>query len=268
MKKFLPLLVLTACLTACHPQDDGVLTIVSYNVGACTKYMEDSAPLIADILSGLGANAVALCELDSATTRSGGRYQLEDIAAGMAERSGSAPWDFHFSPAFPFRGGAYGVGSAVSPRYKVLARYGITLPQSNGAEIRALSVLETDAFVLASTHLDYGTSEAQCLQAQVITDFIQEKFAGSGKAVFLCGDFNAAPDSEVLAQLTRDWTVLSKPDFSYASREPKICIDYICILNNGASWELVDTRLVDSNEYGCLQDASDHFPVYARIRIK
>lgn len=265
MKKTLFAALVLASVCACTPR---TLTVATYNVGTFHKYTDNSTPMVADMMAEIGAEVLSLNELDSMTRRRGPVFQLEAFAEEMGRASGTGKWNFNFSRAMAYDGGAYGIGTAVSPKYKVTGTFDLILPREDGSEQRALSVIETKEFVFASTHLDHMSSNARCSQAKVITDWMKERYGDSRKIVILAGDFNAGPSSDVIAQLRRDWNIISAQEPSFPSRNPDSCIDYIMVLANKAEYEVEATAVLSSFRSGNAEDASDHLPTYARIVLK
>lgn len=242
-----------------YPKANGTLRLVQYNVGSFSKEIDNSIPMIADMMKEIHADALSLNELDSCNTR-----HMNNQTADLAEAMGG--WNYRFSRAMPYRDGAYGVGIAVPD--EIQDHMTIALPKDTGSEPRACCAVETPRYVLASTHLDHRSEGAAVLQAQTITAALKAKYGDSDKPVFLAGDMNSRPDSKVLAELKKDWTVLSVEDNTYSAIHPKICIDYILRLNNKASIEVVGSGVPVKYTKGDVEIASDHLPVYLDVKIK
>jgi endonuclease/exonuclease/phosphatase family metal-dependent hydrolase len=239
------------------------LRIVAYNVGVFSKYQADSMQDVADMMKEIKADAVALCELDSCNLRHS-TFQLEDFARTIG--AGQAPWPYRFGCAMSWNGGAYGTGIVnASP---IMDSYEIKLPKGDGHEPRVCVVAETAEYVIAAVHLDHKNEDVRTMQARILTDELKGRYGRYRKPVFLCGDFNAKPDSRTLCQLAEDWTVLSEQAPTYPSKEPRICIDYVMALKNRARYELVGTAVCTEFESADVRNASDHLPVYVDVRIK
>ena len=157
-------------------RDPVTLTLVSYNVGVFSKYVDNSIPDVADVIRETGASFVALNELDSCNRRHA-NFQLQDLAEAMGG------WSYQFASAFPFADGAYGNG--VITRYTVTARYQVDLPKSDGSEPRSVAVVETEDCVFASVHLDYVGELSQIHQVVALNDWFKAYYAGIRKPVFL-----------------------------------------------------------------------------------
>lgn len=239
------LMVLASCGT--H------LTVMTYNVGAFGKYMEDSTSDVADIIRSCGADIVALNELDSCNRR----HPVHQ-AEKLAEELGG--WDFRFGSAFPFAGGAYGNGVVSESE---IIRFGrVLLPVSDGAEQRNFIVVETKDCVLAAVHLDHKGQRASLDQALFINKWFTDNYSECSKPVLLCGDMNSVPGSEVMTELEKSWDMLTETSPTYPSEYPEICIDYILRLKSSPKVRLISTEVVSTP---ATATASDHLPVCVRM---
>lgn len=236
--------------------------IVSYNVGVFSKY-HDSLQEIANMMQELGADAIALCELDSCNRRHG-TFQLEDFTKALNGETDA--WSFRFGSAMSWADGAYGIGVVDSGL--ISDSFEIKLPQGEGHEPRICVVTEIEEFVMAAVHLDHKNEEVRMEQAGIVTEQLKNRYHRSRKPVFLCGDFNAVPDSPTLAMLSEDWTVLSETDPTYPADKPRKCIDYILALKNRAKYEVVKTEVCTRLESADVRTASDHLPLYVDVIIK
>ena len=261
--------------TALYPKAPNTIRLVSYNVGrdlsgnialtrraseayplgAFTKYTSGSYASIARMMLELDADAVALQELDSCTTRTGGIFQIDRLARLMR-------WHYAYAPAMPYRGGSYGIG--VVCRNRIGHHYTIALPP--GGEPRTVAVVELDDCIVASTHLDLQ-AETQVREAEYINRIFTERYGESNKPVFLLGDLNAQPDSQTLQTLKQHWTVLSVEGNTYSSREPEMCIDYVLQLNNGVPCRVTDSQIATRFHSGDVTQASDHLPIYVDVEL-
>ena len=247
-------------LFACRPQVKEY-TFVQYNVGVFDKYDESSVGAVADAVRELGADAVSLNELDSCALRTGAVDQIAEFASAMGD------WNRVYASAMPFNGGAYGVGVVSSPELAILRADQIRLPRCGGYEPRAVAVVEYEDFVFASTHLDL-VKESQLLQVEVINHYVDSLYAGSGKPVFLGGDFNCMPDGETVSLMKKSWTQLTPDSFSYPSDAPRKCIDYIFVRSRGRKVSVVSADIPRDLQTADLSTASDHLPVVLTVTIE
>lgn len=239
------LMVLASCGTR--------LTVMTYNVGAFGKYMEDSTSDVAEIIRSCGADMVALNELDSCNRRHP-VHQVEKLAEELGG------WYFRFGSAFPFAGGAYGNG--VVSESEIICSERVLLPMSDGAEQRSLVVAETKHCVLAAVHLDHKGERASLDQVLFINNWFTDNYSEYAKPVLLCGDMNSVPGSEVIRELEKSWEMLTGTVPTYPSESPEICIDYIFRLKSSPKVRLISTEVIS---IPAASTASDHLPVCVRM---
>lgn len=241
-----------------YPKAKGAIRLVQYNVGVFSKEIDNSIPMVAAMMKEVGADAVSLNELDSCNARHT-NYQLADFAKAMGI------WNHHYSRAMAYREGAYGVGITVPGR--ILDSFTIPLPKGSGSEPRACCVVETRHYVLASTHLDYVHEPSIVAQARTINEVLVSRYGRSGKPVFLCGDMNSVPGSDVMDELKKEWVVLSCEKATYPANGPRECIDYILALKNGAKYRVVGSDVPVSFDKGDVVVASDHLPIFVDVKL-
>ncbi len=255
-----PLCLLSLLTFAQIPEKDpGAFRITAYNVGVFSKYTDDSTSEIADIMHEIGADAVAVCELDSCNRRHA-TFQLEQFAQALGG------WNFRFGSAMQWAGGAYGTGVVTSA--EIYEGFDIKLPEGDGYEPRVCVVAETKDYVLAAVHLDHSNDDVRLEQARIITDELQSRYGRSRKPVFLCGDLNAAPGSLTLKQLSEDWVILSEQAPTYPSDSPRECIDYILALKNHAEYTVTGTSVLTESKSADMAQMSDHLPVFVDVMVK
>lgn len=240
--------------------------LMTYNVGAFGKELDDSAPMIARMIGELGAETVSLNELDSCNRR----HNIDQVQHLADELNGLSPtgrrkgrWQGRFGRAMAYAGGAYGCG--IVTRARVVESFHIPLPKGEGSEPRVCVVVETPRYVYASCHLDHIGEAARLEQARVLTEALRQRYGNGRKPVFLAGDFNDTPGSALLRQLSRDWTLLSPLEKSYSAKDPRECIDYIFVLHNGAKVSVLGGAVATDFVTGDVRTASDHLPVYVDV---
>lgn len=244
-----------------YQKEEGAIRLMAYNVLRFVYDKNDpfNYQTIANMVNEKDVDAVCVNELDSFTTRSNRDYQLEVFAKALGD------WDFKFGTAMPYSGGSYGEG--VATKDKAVKKYSVSLPKGVGAEPRVMVVMEMDDYVIATTHLDHVSSEAQIGQVEAMNAAIEKEYKFSDKPVFLAGDLNAYPDSETITFLKEDWTMLSSTQPTFPSHSPNRCIDYIFQYNNGVKCEVLHTEVVRFLRSGNPATASDHLPVIVDVKI-
>ena len=222
------------------------LRLVTYNIhhaeGTDGKF---DYQRLANIISNLKPDLVALQEVDTKTRRASG----VDQAAHLAELTGM---HHAFGNAMHFSGGQY--GEAILSRFPLEDIKVYRLPFRAGQEPRcALAArIKPDnglpEFVFVGTHLCHQSKETRTEQAQQINRIFA---ARDGLPVILAGDLNARPKSDPMKELlTERWIDAIAPQ----SR-----IGYILYRSSGP-WRVVEVNIVDDRV------ASDHRPVLAVLQ--
>lgn len=227
------------------PERPQQVQVMSYNVRHCSgmDWVLDY-DRTAEVIIQQQPDIVALQELDSMTSRSEQRYQLGELALRT---------QYHpvFGSAIDFDGGKYGVG--VLSREIPLSTKRIPLP---GEEPRVLLVVELQDFVMACTHLDLE-EEPRLASVPLIVEEAQRW----QKPFLLAGDWNAPPDSELLREMSKHFTILSNNEASYPADTPTECLDYIASFGN---WpvEALASHVLDEPA------ASDHRPIVVWLKLR
>ena len=126
MKRLLRTFTLLAAVAAtliapsCRRGEQAELRLMSYNVRNC-RGLDDSVSYerIARIITDANADAVAIQELDSMTTR----YPQQDVLGNLAALTGMYPT---YAPSIDYAGGKYGIG--MLSRQKPLSHRRVPLP--------------------------------------------------------------------------------------------------------------------------------------------
>ena len=239
-----------------YSKDRRAVRIMTYNVGVFGKYIDNSIPLVADLLKEAGPDIVGLNELDSCNRRHP-EYQLKELNTCMGKG-----WDYVFQSMFPYQDGGYGVG--VETKHKVIGTRSYDIPKTPGVKHMGLLAVETKDFVFMTTHLNVSGA-VSLEQAKLINDYARRDYWSAGKPVFLAGDMNSRPDSETMAELSRYWTVISAKDPTFPSSAPDRCIDYILILNNIRNYTVTKSAVCTGFRSGDVKIASDHVPVFVDV---
>ena len=231
------------------------MKIMSFNVCHC-QGMDGKIDIgrTAERIRAEDPDFACLQELDWCVARSG----VVDQPAELARRTGLHAT---FAKAIFFQGGQYGV--ALLSREKPTNVIQVPLP---GREPRVLLLCEFADCVVGTTHLSVSAESERTESVALIRKAIAP-FAGK-KPVFLTGDWNATPASEVLKGLGEFLQVVSKTDGqTYHGRQENgpdgqpldmsgFCIDYIaCDKAHAAAFSVRDAQVVNDRV------TSDHAPV-------
>ena len=222
------------------------LRLLTYNIRNA-KGMDNKVDYdrIAVVIRNAHADVIALQELDSATRRS----NKEDVLKTLAGKTGLFGI---YAAAISFQEGRYGVG--ILSKQKPLNHYTIPLPGKE--EQRVLLVAEFEHCVIFCTHL--SLTEADRLTSVAIINEQANKFT---KTIYLLGDLNAEPNSNVLSALKEKWILLSGEGSTFPSASPEKCIDYILVLNN-KKVKVLSKNVINEPM------ASDHRPVLVQVNQK
>ena len=123
--------------------------------------------------------------------------------------------------------------------------------------------METQACVFASVHLDYVGERSQLDQVEALNHWFEACYADVRKPVFLCGDFNAEPDSETIRLMQESWTLLSGTGFTYSTTNPRKCIDYVFAYQKAAPVKVLSSQVLMTGT----ETLSDHFPVLVNVEF-
>ena len=257
---FLASILAFFALTSCG-HDEVALRLAHYNVGAFKKTPDSSVGVIADMMKEIGADVVSVNEVDSCAVRTGQVDQLAEFAEKMGD------WGSHYASAMPYRGGAYGIGVTFNPKFKVVRQEKVPLPKFDGAEPRALAVVEFEDFIFATCHLDYTTEASQLGQVAVINEYADSVYREAEKPFFLCGDFNCEPGSAPISLMQQTWSLISATDLTYPADNPRKCIDYIFVRPGKSQVKVRESKVYTGFATGDVKTASDHLPVFADVVI-
>ena len=246
------------------PKPKGAVRLMTYNVGAICKFIddeftkEDNVELLANIIKELQPDAIAIQELDSCNTRND-YFQLKAIT-----ESCNPKWSYFYGPAIDYKGGKYGIGVA-SRNKRILKTHCIPVPVNEKSEPRVLTIVEFKDYVFACTHINGG----QPAQVEHINAEIKKLYGNSKKPVFLGGDMNAHPNSPMMEEFRKEWTIISKTTDGTSVKSPKKpCIDYLLQLNNNATpVKIIGSNVVKEAYAGDVKRASDHYAVYVDIEL-
>lgn len=207
---------------------------------------------IAALIRSVDPDLVALQEIDSVTTRTGGVDQAAELGrlTGLEARYGRF---------MPYREGAYGM--AILSRWPVEESSNLRLPDGEEPRTALSAVVRLPAsgerLRFVSIHL-YRTEEERMAQAVALDSLLD----GSGLPTILAGDFNSTPDSPVMARLRSSWDIVPKGDdrFTFSSYDPVREIDFV-LVRPGDRFQLLSQRLLDEPV------ASDHRAVFVEMVV-
>ncbi|HEX2475963.1 MAG TPA: endonuclease/exonuclease/phosphatase family protein [Lacipirellulaceae bacterium] len=256
------------------------LRVLTYNIhhgeGVDGKF---DLPRIAEVIKSASPDLVALQEVDQGTARASGVDQPAELArlTGM---------EVVFGQNIDFEGGGY--GTAVLSRLPVKAHSSVKLrsfyegtddqPEQRGVQILEIGEPGEAGLVFLCTHLDYRPDERERMASAETINDLAAKYGE--RLMILAGDLNAVPDSRVMREFAKRWTIAGADAKTplgrelgaerqaagsavkvrtFPSGEPVKWIDYV-LVRPAARWEVVEVRVIEE------RIASDHRPLLAVLR--
>lgn len=240
----IPLLSLAGC-AAPRATPPAPLRVVTFNIhaGKDTGGADNLARLAAFVRAER-PDVLLLQEVDVRTTRSGGVDQPTALVAAVGGFVA-------FGKTLDFQGGQYGIAvwSRFPIRAHALRHLPIEPPQpraGGSTEPRGALVAEIDApggrLAVVNTHLDASGDDGYRRQEIATLTAVVDSLRRTGHGrVIVGGDFNATPESAVVAQATaagwRDaWAVCGDggDGFTFSARRPVKRIDYLWLAQGAA----------------------------------
>lgn len=243
-------------LTSFSGDEDKMLKVLTYNIHHANPPGHDGLidlEAIARVIKESGADLVALQEVDVHTIRSGKNV---DQASELGRMTGMNSF---FVKGIDYQGGEYGI--AILSKLPFVATDSLRLPmeENSGGEPRVLAVVtvepsQGEKIVFANTHLDLKAGNRQ-LQMEVIIDYLKQQ----AFPVILGGDFNALPESDVIAGFDRFFKRSSvRGGYTIPVVDPTREIDFL-MFRPEQRFRVKKHQVIDE------QYASDHLPVYVEL---
>jgi endonuclease/exonuclease/phosphatase family metal-dependent hydrolase len=236
------------------------LRVLSYNIhygqGMDGRY---DVPRIAEVITTLAPDLVALQECDVGVRRSGRVNEVVELGrlTGLAAR---------FGPTQHFEGGLF--GNAVLSRlpirdvridplpYTEATADLVTYPR--GAIAVTVALADGTPLRFVSTHFQHNLADDRLAEARAINAL----FAADDDTTptILAGDINATPDSAPVAELLTRWRNVTEdpPLPTVPVGMPTARIDYVFV-RPAARFTVLETRVIAETM------ASDHRPVFAVV---
>lgn len=260
------LLLMVALLAGCGTTPDAPtprrLRVLTYNIhhGEGTDGVFDYQRL-ADIISSVEPDLVALQEVDVATGRSSG----VDQPARLAELTG-----LHaaFVSMKPYDGGRY--GEAILSRVPILGEPTGLDTEGIAPEMAMLAIAVVElrpwgedgpTLTFAGAHLSPYAAEQRLSQVGQIND---QLLAVPDRLALIAGDFNFEPGAPGYNAMTARWLdtadAFGDPQPTFPSNPPVKRIDYV-FAHPADRWRVIETRVLDEPL------ASDHAPLLVVLEL-
>ena len=260
------------------------IRVVTYNIhhgeGLDGKF---DLPRIAKVLLAVEPDIVALQEVDQGTRRASGVDQPAELArlTGM---------EVVFGRNIDYDGGGYGTAVLTKlpirshKRVKLKSFYPPTAtnPEQRGVQVVELGKKDGPGLLFLNTHLDYRPPDDERMaSAATIKELVRKRGV---ELAILAGDLNATPESRVMAEFAREWTVAGMQEGggrkaegggadeaktqangnvkglrTFPAGKPDRWIDYVMV-RPAERWVIVEVRVLEEPV------ASDHRPLLAVLR--
>lgn len=208
-----------------------------------------------DAIRTLGADIVALQEVDSSVQRSGS----VDEPAALGTQLGM---QHAYGRFMAYQGGAYGL--AILSRFPIRRTHALRLPDGNEPRVALFAEVELPSrarVLVVNVHFDWVANDSfrvkQVETLAAVLDTVQ-------MPTILLGDFNDVPGTRTLTRWQARFRAAVKPandHFTFSSTEPVKEIDHI-LLAPIAAWERAAARVVTDRV------TSDHRAVVAVVRLR
>lgn len=245
-----PSLPLLFCFDICYLSDmKKQIKIMTYNIRRGVGMdLRMNLNRVADAIKSVSPQIVCLQEVDKGTLRS---FGLNEPAA----LSYLLDMPHHdFVSAIDIDGGGY--GNAIISSLPFTRKTHYFFPGK--IETRAMIQCDFGDFELCTAHLSLHDE----FRIQAAPTFLSVAQNATKPTIFT-GDWNSLPESEFIKVVDEDLFFLSdKKQFTYPSKEPNICIDYIAV-DKGHKDAIKLKNFEVVNE----EMASDHRPLVATIEI-
>jgi endonuclease/exonuclease/phosphatase family metal-dependent hydrolase len=241
-------------------QEIKILSFNIYHGENPAKPGDSTFHLLADFLILNQPEVVALQEVDSMTLRSERIYgQKLDFMSKLGRETG---YKSYFGKAMDYDEGGYGEGLLTK---KGSNYHTLPLPNPAGGEPRSIAWVKAELktleeFYFGGTHLCHEFEENRIAQLDSILAYSETL----DKPVIWVGDLNFPPDSIEYTKIPEYWKEAGAEagnfQNTYGTPDQGARIDYIWY--DSRKFELVAYRVLDHITF------SDHFPVYAVLRLK
>lgn len=255
LKRLIPIALLLFLLLPV-PAEDAYLptqsqnleyTAITYNIHRGTNINGvSSLDAIADLLKAEDPDFIALQEVDKYNVRSGFQDQIKWL-------SNELDMNYVFGPNLNFAVTEYGNG--ILSKYPILDSGQVMLAYESEPRSLLWAKVETEDGILYLTSIHLGLdTKKRAEHFAIIEEFINSLDA----PVLVMGDLNVLPDNQQLSQFRARTTgqLHYKVTPTYINETP-IQIDYI-----------FGKSIIETDSYSVPSDASDHYPLILKFKIK
>jgi endonuclease/exonuclease/phosphatase family metal-dependent hydrolase len=253
--------VTAACLVLVAYAVEGAepltLRVLSYNIhhaeGADGKL---DVERIANVIRSVEPDLVALQEVDEKVNRTNSIDQPAELAR-------LTKMHVAFGANLELQGGRY--GNALLSRYPILRHQRHLLPNADRGEQRGVIEAEFEAapsgqrLRFFATHLDHRNDNRERLASA--KELNRLAATHSDVPTLLAGDLNDTPESEVLKELSTDWTQANSEALATVPVDkPTKQIDFI-LFRTKDRWKVIEVKVLDESV------GSDHRAILAVLEL-
>jgi endonuclease/exonuclease/phosphatase family metal-dependent hydrolase len=241
-------------LAATHATDDVIVATYNIRHGLGMDGQVDLARTAAAIRA-LGADVIALQEVDRLAARSGSVDQPRELGARLG-------LEHAFGAFMPYQGGEYGM--AILSRFPIKRTQAIRLPDGNEPRVALLVELELASgrrVAVVNVHFDWVDDDAYRYQQVAALAAVLDTMSFP---VVLLGDFNDQPGTRTLTHWGQRFATVEKPSgdrFTFSSTQPEKEIDHILLAPRSA-WDAATGRVISDTL------TSDHRAFVARLLLR
>lgn len=241
------------------------LKILTYNVMSCTDFLsgEVCPEQIGGIIKEIGADICGLNEVYNAGPKEGYCEQAKKLSV----LSGMKNYAYALGKKFEWNDE---IGNAVLSRYDIVKteKFAVAAPTEE-ERVAGENEWYEDRVILKTT-IDVGTKIAFIVthfglnlsERKRMANKLSEVIDDTDVPIILVGDFNSAPDEEVLLPLYSRLKNVAKEvgntEYTFSSTEPDRVLDYVFVSKEFSALSFEAKKVV----------ASDHLPCTARLTME
>ncbi|WP_044129644.1 endonuclease/exonuclease/phosphatase family protein [Rudanella lutea] len=247
-------LAFVVCLLVNLTAQSQSLTLMSYNIrhGLNTQN-KSNLVRVGQLIREQRADIVGIQEIDSATTRSQGRNQVQILARATGLNA-------VFGRAVAEAQGGHGL--AILSRHPIIASQTLPLPSPEPGASRVLLCAYVElpggkTVRFCTAKLDPHSIQNRLAQAAAITALLKDSI----QPVVWVGDLHGHTDDPVIRQMARYWRYAGVNNDGVTFPDLVSRFDYIMTRPNGEFGQTA-YRIVEENV------TSDHYPVLATFRLR
>jgi endonuclease/exonuclease/phosphatase family metal-dependent hydrolase len=239
-------------------QQPSTIRVLTYNIRH-GEGMDKQVDLerIAEVIKAAKPDLVSLQEVDRGVPRTASVDEAE-VLGGLCRMHPV------FEKNADMQGGDY--GNAILSRYPIESHRNYHLPRIGNNEQRGLLEVHVRVggkpLTFYATHLDHQKNDRERMESiEKLRDLLTQQ---QGEPAIVAGDFNAEPETPVIAKVKSFLRVCTDEDLatnSFPADKPDRRIDYVLYTDDGRL-ECVESHVIEEPV------ASDHRPVLSVLKLR